>query len=183
MANLFSTLSSGQPYDYSAAFCDSERFNSHGYRASLNQDRHRKSSFFSTSKRSASDIHAQRSAHRNRLRDQCKYELFSVEEKVKSSISDPEKGSIVPGADISKPSTNSGNQNDDPRNRGRRTGPSLYDVHRLLTQRVSLLGKPIDTPHAFHRTRDQIIRKYQFIVHSFLERPRGKFSVSYHIFL
>ncbi|XP_015790727.1 uncharacterized protein LOC107367531 isoform X6 [Tetranychus urticae] len=52
---------------------------------------------------------------------------------------------------------------------------------RLNQPRVSLLGRPLCLNVARNRTRDQIIRKYQFLVHNFLERPRGKRALSYHM--
>lgn len=176
--DLFSTLSSGQPYDYSAAFCDSERFNCQRFKKdSRSETRHRKGSFpwiTPSVKRSSSEIHAQRNARRSqsRLSEQQNYELFSVEEKAKNSpTSDTEKGlgsrknvtisDVVGGTDDK--TTSSADS-------------------RMLAQRVSLLGRPIEHTPNRHRTRDQRIRKYQFLVHNFLERPRGKIQVSYHIF-
>lgn len=153
-ANLFNTLSSGSPYDYSAAFCDSERFNWHGF------SRPRKSSlasWYSPSSSKRSDPN-QRAKKHKRLRDHKKFELFRLEEKTKENR-DLEKGFLV---------------------RGKK---ELTDEALSRSQRFSLLGRPIETPVVRHRTRDQIIRKYQFIVHNFLERPRGKIAVSYHIFL
>lgn len=165
-ANLFSTLSSGSPYDYSAAFCDSERFNWHGF------SRPRKSSLASwyspssSSKRPTDDGHKRPLARKHkRLREHKKFELLRREEATKENV-DPEKGLLMK----SKKEITNNDNNDD--NNG-----------FTKSQRLSLLGRPIDTQIARHRTRDQIIRKYQFIVHNFLERPRGKIAVSYHIFL
>ncbi|KAI1290276.1 hypothetical protein HDE_08123 [Halotydeus destructor] len=51
---------------------------------------------------------------------------------------------------------------------------------RMMQPRVSLHGRQIGF-HPKHRTRDHRIRKYQLILHNFLERPRGKGPIFYHI--
>ncbi|CAG2167141.1 unnamed protein product, partial [Oppiella nova] len=53
------------------------------------------------------------------------------------------------------------------------------------TPRMSLLGRPL--PVALNRrhrsTRDSKRRKYQFLINNFLERPNGRLSVLYHLFV
>ncbi|RWS30818.1 potassium voltage-gated channel subfamily KQT member 5-like protein, partial [Leptotrombidium deliense] len=46
--------------------------------------------------------------------------------------------------------------------------------------RPPLVNKPLSLA-ARHRARDQRIRKYQLLLHNFLERPRGKKAVFYHL--
>lgn len=48
--------------------------------------------------------------------------------------------------------------------------------------RVNLYGQPIDE-HQLRRHRLAQNRKYQFQVHNFLERPRGRKAACYHIFV
>ena len=52
----------------------------------------------------------------------------------------------------------------------------------LRKQRFNLYGQPIDE-HQLRRHRLAQYRKYQFQVHNFLERPRGRPAACYHVFV
>lgn len=58
-------------------------------------------------------------------------------------------------------------------------GPAAAGQRR---QRVNLFGQPIAGDH-LRRHRLAQCRKYQFLVHNFLEHPRGRRAALYHIFV
>lgn len=60
---------------------------------------------------------------------------------------------------------------------------SVNSQSQLNKPRMSLLGRPVSLTHKSRFCRDAKRRKYQFLINNFLERPRGRISVLYHLFV
>ena len=56
-------------------------------------------------------------------------------------------------------------------------------VNQPERPRMSLLGRPVGTNRRHRTTRENRRRRYQFLVNNFLERPNGRYSVLYHLFV
>ena len=49
--------------------------------------------------------------------------------------------------------------------------------------RMSLLGRPVGQTRRHRTTRENRQRRLQFLINNFLERPNGRLSVLYHLFV
>ncbi|RWS07396.1 hypothetical protein B4U79_11514 [Dinothrombium tinctorium] len=69
------------------------------------------------------------------------------------------------------------------RPRSRSRSPTLISIahsQRMQQPRLSLLGRPIYIRHV--KQRDPRYRKMQILTHNFLDRPRGRIAIFYHLY-
>lgn len=57
------------------------------------------------------------------------------------------------------------------------------DEQSAESMHMSLLGRPLGQNRRHRSTRDNRRRRYQFLINNFLERPNGRWSVLYHLFV
>ena len=62
-------------------------------------------------------------------------------------------------------------------------GANSVNNNQLDKPRMSLLGRPVGQNRRHRTTRENRHRRYQFVVNNFLERPNGRLSVLYHLFV
>jgi len=60
---------------------------------------------------------------------------------------------------------------------------SVNNSNKPEKPRMSLLGRPVNLTHRPRSSRDSKRRKYQFLINNFLERPSGRISLIYHLFV
>ncbi|RWS08374.1 potassium voltage-gated channel subfamily KQT member 4-like isoform X5, partial [Dinothrombium tinctorium] len=175
-ARLFTTLSSGRPYDQ-CTFASSPskltaKFDTASARSATNTDGSRESPqkqrFAARTKLNSilEDSKSREAEENNRTLEivDMQPQKKSITCRAHSNNNDGKRGSSKPDSVLRK--TDSTNTRGSTRSQN--------------APRMSLFGRPIQ-PVSRQRTRDQRIRKYQLQLHNFLERPRGTRAVLYHM--